>query len=115
MISIFLFQPTFFGLHEEYSEEGYNQLFYLKHYGGWSFIEAYNLPIGLRDWFTKRLIKQLEDEKEAIEKAQNGGSSGSTELTANNSPQMPKQLKRMIGPTLKLPLAILRYEVFMHC
>jgi len=77
-------------------ENVYEQFFFLKYSGGWSFSEAYNLPIGLRDWFTKRLIKQLEDEKEAIEKAQNGGSSGSTELTANNSPQMPKQLKRMI-------------------
>ena len=77
-------------------ENVYEQFFFLKYSGGWSFSEAYNLPIGLRDWFTKRLIKQLEDEKEAIEKAQSGGGSGSTELTAHNSPQMPKQLKKMI-------------------
>ena len=79
-------------------ENVYEQFFFLKYSGGWSFSEAYNLPIGLRDWFTKRLIKQLEDEKEAIEKAQggSGGGSRSTELTAHNSPQMPKQLKKMI-------------------
>jgi hypothetical protein len=34
--------------------------------GGWSFYEAYNLPIGLRDWFVKRLTEQLEKEKQAI-------------------------------------------------
>ena len=54
------------------------------------------MPIGLRDWFTKRLIKQLEAEKEAIESAQSGGGGGSTELNAHNGPQMPQQLKKMI-------------------
>jgi|TARA_B100000678_G_C18001559_1_gene419124 hypothetical protein len=43
----------------------------LKYYGGWSFIEAYNLPIGLRTWFVQRLKKQLEDEMEAMDKAKN--------------------------------------------
>jgi len=40
----------------------------LKHFGGWSFIEAYNLPIGLRNWFVTRMAKQFEKEKEEIEK-----------------------------------------------
>jgi hypothetical protein len=47
----------------------YEQFFLLKHFGGWSFIEAYNLPIGLRNWFIHRLQKQFEDEKKEIEKA----------------------------------------------
>ena len=50
-------------------EAVYEQFFLLKHHGGWSFIEAYNLPIGLRHWFVKRLEKQFKDEKEAYEKA----------------------------------------------
>ena len=74
-------------------ENVYEQFFFLKYNGGWSFSEAYNLPIGLRKWFVERLVKQLKDEKEAIEKAQNGGGSNSTELTPYNSPQMPKELK----------------------
>tara|TARA_Y100000592_G_scaffold100874_1_gene183443 strand:+ start:1691 stop:1933 length:243 start_codon:yes stop_codon:yes gene_type:complete len=78
-------------------ENVYEQFFFLKYSGGWSFSEAYNLPVGLRDWFVQRLIKQLEAEKEAIEKAHNGGGSGSTELTAQNSPPMPQDLKRFIG------------------
>ena len=77
-------------------ENVYEQFFFLKYSGGWSFSEAYNLPVGLRDWFTKRLIKQLTDEKEAIEKAQSSGGSNSTELTAHNSPPMPQQLKKLI-------------------
>ena len=43
----------------------YEQFFFLKYYGGWSFIEAYNLPVGLRTWFVKRLSDQLEKEKQA--------------------------------------------------
>jgi len=60
---------TFFGLNNDYMEQVYEQFFLLKHHGGWSFIEAYNLPVGLRNWFIKRLAKQFEDEKEQVEKA----------------------------------------------
>jgi hypothetical protein len=41
----------------------------MKYHGGWSFVELYNLPVGLRRWFFERLKKQLEDEVEAIEKS----------------------------------------------
>jgi hypothetical protein len=47
----------------------YEQFFFLKMHGGWSFIEAYNLPIKLRDWFVRRLSQHFEDEKEALEKS----------------------------------------------
>jgi hypothetical protein len=88
------FRRTFFGLTDEYIENIYEQFFFLKYSGGWSFIEAYNLPIGLRNWFTKRLIKQLEMEKEAIDKAsKSGGKSSNTQtLTPHNQPQIPKRL-----------------------
>tara|TARA_Y100000310_G_C20131375_1_gene556003 strand:- start:126 stop:230 length:105 start_codon:yes stop_codon:yes gene_type:complete len=33
-------------------------------------MEAYNLPIKLRTWWIKRLIKQFEDEKQQIKKSQ---------------------------------------------
>lgn len=45
-------------------EEVYKQLFYMKYYGGWSFIEAYNLPTMLRQWFSELLLRQLEKESE---------------------------------------------------
>ena len=60
---------TFFGLNSNYMQEVYEQFFLLKYHGGWSFIEAYNLPVGLRLWFVKRLVKQFEDERKQIEKA----------------------------------------------
>jgi len=74
-------------------ESVYEQFFFMKYSGGWSFSEAYNLPVGLRKWFVERLIKQLQAEKEAIESA-SGGSAGSKAqtLTSRNQPQMPPQL-----------------------
>ena len=56
---------NFFGLSDEYMESVYEQFFYLKYYGGWSFIEAYNLPIGLRSWFIHKLSEQIKKENEA--------------------------------------------------
>ena len=60
---------SFFGLTPEYMEKVYEQFFLLKYYGGWSFIEAYNLPVALRTWFLERLSKQIKDEAEANKKA----------------------------------------------
>jgi len=70
-------------------ENVYEQFFFLKYSGGWSFSEAYNLPIGLRKWFVERLIRQLEREAEEIEKASKGGGGNHQTLTANNSPTPP--------------------------
>jgi hypothetical protein len=64
---IFPFQPSFFGLTDKYTESVYEQFFVLKYHGGWSLIEAYSLPIQLREWFVKRLAKQLTDEKEHMD------------------------------------------------
>ena len=50
-------------------EQVYDQFFLLKYHGGWSFIEAYNLPVGLRQWFLERLARQFEKEKEEYDKA----------------------------------------------
>tara|TARA_Y100000034_G_scaffold83450_1_gene99882 strand:+ start:1605 stop:1772 length:168 start_codon:yes stop_codon:yes gene_type:complete len=47
----------------------YEHFFYLKQHGHWSFYEAYNLPIGLRNWFVKRLSKHFEERNQQIEKA----------------------------------------------
>ena len=62
-------EPTFFGLTSKYIEAVYEQFFLLKHFGGWSFIEAYNLPVGLRKWFIDRLQKQFDEEAKAMKKA----------------------------------------------
>lgn len=41
----------------------------MKYHGGWSFIEAYNLPVLIREWFLKRLVEQKQKEAEEMEKA----------------------------------------------
>ena len=75
-------------------ENIYEQFFFLKYSGGWSFTEAYNLPIGLRTWFVKRLVDQIKKENEAIEQASKGGGSSSSQaLTPHNNPQMPYGMK----------------------
>ena len=43
--------------------------FFFKVSRGWSFIEAYNLPILIRRWFLERLVKQIKDEAEQMKKA----------------------------------------------
>ena len=74
-------------------ENVYEQFFFLKYSGGWSFSEAYNLPIGLRKWFVDRLVRQLEMEKEAMQKARNGQSGGGWQtLTPANQPAPPSKI-----------------------
>tara|TARA_R110000824_G_scaffold38169_1_gene116922 strand:- start:130 stop:369 length:240 start_codon:yes stop_codon:yes gene_type:complete len=66
----------------------YEQFFFLKYAGGWSLTESYNLPIGLRTWFTQRLAKQIEDENQAMQDSQRGnGNSSSQTLTSHNQPK----------------------------
>ena len=48
----------------------YEQFFLLKYHGGWSFIESYNLPVKLREWFLKRLVRQKKEEAQHIKEAQ---------------------------------------------
>ena len=68
--------PPFFGLTSKYSEQVYEEIFYLKYYGGWSIFESYNLPVGLRRWFVRRLSKQIESENEARKEAHSKASGG---------------------------------------
>ncbi len=79
-------------------ENIYEQFFFLKYAGGWSFSEAYNLPIGLRVWFVKRLSKQIKMENEANENASKGRGN-SQELTSFNQPRMPNELAQTIKKT----------------
>ena len=60
---------SFFGLDNSYIQTVYEEFFLLKQHGGWGFYEAYNLPIQIRRWFLRRLVKQFDDERQAMEKA----------------------------------------------
>ena len=89
----FPLQPTFFGLTPNYHENVYEQFFFLKYHGGWGIMEAYNLPIKLREWFVKRLVRQKEEEADAVKNASRGGSGSSTLGPGTAPPSMPKPSK----------------------
>lgn len=46
----------------------YEQFFYLKYKGNWSFQEAYNLPVKMREWFFNKLLEQIKKEAESSKK-----------------------------------------------
>ena len=63
-------------------ENVYEHFFYLQYTGGWSFIEAYNLPVGLRTWFVNRLAKQVKAENDQYSDSSNtSGGTGSKKRT----------------------------------
>jgi len=82
---------------DDYMENVYEQFFFLKYAGSWSILEAYNLPIGLRQWFVERLLKQLEAENEAIERASKGQGGKAQTLSVHNQPPPPQQFSRKYG------------------
>lgn len=49
-------------------------MFSLVFHGKISLIEAYNLPVGLRIWFIKRLKREFEEERQRMEEAQKSSS-----------------------------------------
>ena len=50
-------------------------------------MEAYNLPIKLREWFVQRLLRQKTDEYESATAAAKGKSpTGSTQLGPGSAP-----------------------------
>ena len=56
-------------------------------------MEAYNLPIKLREWFVKRLLRQKEEEAAAMKSASKGGSGKTTLGPGSASPSMPDPSK----------------------
>tara|TARA_R110000824_G_scaffold16935_1_gene69481 strand:- start:1013 stop:1228 length:216 start_codon:yes stop_codon:yes gene_type:complete len=67
-------------------ENVYEQFFVLKYHGGWSFTEAYSLPIKLREWFLKRLIEQKQQEQEAVEEVSSTSRANKTVLGPGINP-----------------------------
>ena len=61
---------TFFGLTPKYKLILQEELFDLIYYGkGFSYTEAYNLPIYLRKFFIRKITKIFKDRNKAEEKA----------------------------------------------
>tara|TARA_B100000287_G_scaffold216154_1_gene203967 strand:- start:198 stop:425 length:228 start_codon:yes stop_codon:yes gene_type:complete len=74
-------------------ESVYEIFFFMKYSGGWSFSEAYNLPIGLRRWFSERLVKQLKAEQDAIKSSKKSKGSSTHTLSEHNQPKIPEHLR----------------------
>lgn len=63
-----------FGLNSKYVKEvTYEQIIFLQHHGKFSFTEAYNLPVGLRNWFVDKNIEIIEKRNEAQSKENKSG------------------------------------------
>lgn len=64
---------TFFGQKYDYIKiepevinQIYDQLFIMSYHMGWSFFEAYSLPIKLRNWFFDKWIERKKLESEIV-------------------------------------------------
>ena len=69
---------TFFGLTSKYRLTVQEQLFDLIYYGkGFSYTEAYNMPVYLRHFFIRKINKIHKDRKKAEEKAHKKAKSSS--------------------------------------
>ena len=68
---------TFYGLNDDYKLSIYEEFFQMKYWGGWSFFEAYNLPVTIRRWFIRRLVQQKKEEAEQIKEANRKAKSSS--------------------------------------
>ena len=55
---------TFFGLSNEYEEKIFEQFHYMIYYGNWRLLELVSLPVGLRDFFFRKLKETKEAERE---------------------------------------------------
>lgn len=63
--------PNFFGLPDDHMKKVYDMLFIMTTSGNWSFTEAYNFPIRLRNYYYETFVEMKKKEKEKIENAQN--------------------------------------------
>ena len=63
----------------------------MKYYNGWSLSEFYNLPVGLRNWFVKKLSDQIEKENKQMEEAKSSSSTGNGSYTTSNPPMPSKR------------------------
>jgi len=91
---------AFFGLTVTHKEAVLDQIFALMYHVGFSYVEAYNIPVWQRIWFIKRLNKEI---REANERSKGNGSStrgadtNSAEarnLMGRSRAQVPAKLRR---------------------
>jgi len=74
---------TFFGLSNEYEKKIFEQFHYMIYYGNWRLVELVSLPVGLRDFFFRKLKETKESEKEG--NSSSTSAKEGTALIANNN------------------------------
>lgn len=70
------------------------QIFLLMYYMGFTYLEAYNIPIWVRVWMIKRLNKELKQSGEAGSRAAHQNSPDARAMMNRHRSQVPSKLRR---------------------
>ena len=81
---------AFFGLTPSNKDIFLDQIFLMMYYLGFTYREAYNIPVWQRKWFIERLNKEIERSKEA-----NNGQAPATRAVHQNTPDVRAMMGRM--------------------
>jgi hypothetical protein len=96
--SAFPWAQPFFGLTPSDKEIYLEEAFLLMYYGGFTYTEAYKLPITYRKWFIDRINKEFKKATEAGEdpqtRASHQGDSMSRMLSGKSRGEMPSRIRR---------------------
>lgn len=68
-------------------------VFLLMYYMGFSYAEAFNLPIWQREWFIKRINKEIKD-SQGQSHAAHANTAEARELMGRARSQVPSKLRR---------------------
>ena len=88
---------TFFGLTPSDKDYFLEPIFALMYYLGFSYSEAYSLPIWQRRWFIKRIQKEIKDSSDNGTGASRGAQHNSADarsLLGRTRNQVPAKLRR---------------------
>jgi len=90
----------FFGLTPNDKEVYLEHIFTLMYYMGFTYVEAYNVPVWQRIWFLKRLNKEIKRSNDAnngngaATRAAHHNDAESRELMGRHRSQVPANLRR---------------------
>ena len=85
--------PRFFGLTPNDKEVFLEQIFGLMYYAGFSYNEAYNLPVWQRIWFINRLNQEIK-KSQGQSHAAHANSPDARAMMSRARSQVPAKLRR---------------------
>ena len=89
--------PRFFGLTPTDKQIFLEHIFLLMYYMGFTYVEAYNLPIWQRMWFLDRInkeIKQANEKQSGSSRAAHGNNPEARAMMGRARSQVPSKLRR---------------------